>query len=853
MSAMTDDTTPVTRARRGAAARARRRTVLGAMTLILGTTAGSLAIAIEPASAVGGTPTVTSISPTSGPGAGGTSVAIHGTNLSSAITVDFAGTGATITYDTATEIKATSPGGPAGSVGVSVTTGGGTSATSPLFTYLGPTITSVTPVSGPGNGGNKVVILGTEFNGTSAVHFGSTEATSFSSSSTKIIAVVPLGTGGSVPISVTTPGGSTTWGGGQYSYLPPTISSLTPTSGPGGGGAKVTIHGKDFQGASAVTFAGTEAASYSVNAAGTAITAYSPAETAGAADVEVTTPGGDSSATPATYTFLAPIVTKVSPATGAGNGGTTVTIKGANLTGATAVDFGSEAGAIESVSAKLITVISPAGSGTVYVTVITPGGTSTTSPTTQFTYTGGSTPVDASNYSVACSGVSGSVSFTPGLSSSGPDSGTETYQLSATLSDCTATPTMGGTPVTVHGGVVTGTLTDQLGSSCLSLVNNNQSLELTGDINIDWSTTPSLVSQDSVVAINSAEFSIPTDGTDPLSFQMPSDTQAAVTGSFTAGNGGVDTIARVDSGDTLGELFESCVGGATTTTMPLAGGVFDLGSPPSSITVEGGSGGIGSGYALDGGQLDYNAIGQFGSQQLDLSQVTSWSVSNASIATQATCDESFLTYPPTCFNLSNDGPLSVSATWEGVTGTSAPVTVVTILQLNYIGNLPDAELNSPYDLSLDITGGAEPYMVSATGLPTGLSVDNTTDPPSITGTPEVGGTFEPDITVTDASGQSTGGFYLLSVDCSGFCVTPTQLPGGSSGNYYDQFITASGGTGPYTYTAVYGLPGWATLNPTTGELSGTPTTDANYEMVVEVTDSSSPTPQTLYWLYSFET
>ena len=83
-------------------------------------------------------PTVSSISPTTGPTAGGTSVTITGTNLGSASAVKFGTESATITSNTATQIVATSPSHTtAEAVHVTVTTAGGTSATSAAdqFTY----------------------------------------------------------------------------------------------------------------------------------------------------------------------------------------------------------------------------------------------------------------------------------------------------------------------------------------------------------------------------------------------------------------------------------------------------------------------------------------------------------------------------------------------------------------------------------------------------------------------------------------------------------------------------------------------------------------------------------------------
>jgi len=84
------------------------------------------------------TPTVTAVSPANGSSAGGTSVTITGTNLSSATAVKFGAVSGTITANTATSITVTSPAGSVSTVDVTVTTLGGTSATSAAdkFSYL---------------------------------------------------------------------------------------------------------------------------------------------------------------------------------------------------------------------------------------------------------------------------------------------------------------------------------------------------------------------------------------------------------------------------------------------------------------------------------------------------------------------------------------------------------------------------------------------------------------------------------------------------------------------------------------------------------------------------------------------
>ena len=86
---------------------------------------------------------------------------------------------------------------------------------------------------------------------------------------------------------------------------------------------------------------------------------------------------------------LPPTVTGISPSSGPTAGGTSVIITGANLTGATAVKFGTtNAGGFSADSATQTTAVSPAGvDGMIAdITVTTPGGTSATSTADQFTY-----------------------------------------------------------------------------------------------------------------------------------------------------------------------------------------------------------------------------------------------------------------------------------------------------------------------------------------------------------------------------------------------------------------------------------------------------------------------------------
>lgn len=85
-----------------------------------------------------GAPSVVSISPTSGPTTGGTTVTITGSGFVPGTSVDFGTTAAKkVTFVSPTKLKAVSPAEPSGSVDVTATTAAGTSATSAgdVFTF----------------------------------------------------------------------------------------------------------------------------------------------------------------------------------------------------------------------------------------------------------------------------------------------------------------------------------------------------------------------------------------------------------------------------------------------------------------------------------------------------------------------------------------------------------------------------------------------------------------------------------------------------------------------------------------------------------------------------------------------
>ena len=197
-------------------------------------------------------PTISGFSPAAG--APNSSITISGANLNEGLTnVSFGSVTASFTNVQFGQVTAlvplTATTGP-----ISLTTSNGTVSSVTNF-FLPASIASFTPNNGPP--GTPVQITGANFPGAS-VAFNGTLSTNFTvTDNAHITAEVPLGAT-SGPISIMTPAGSADTGA-QLFYLPPVITSFTPTHGLPG--TNVTIFGTNFTGFSTVQFGGLTAAS----------------------------------------------------------------------------------------------------------------------------------------------------------------------------------------------------------------------------------------------------------------------------------------------------------------------------------------------------------------------------------------------------------------------------------------------------------------------------------------------------------------------------------------------------------------------------------------------------------------
>jgi uncharacterized repeat protein (TIGR03803 family)/YD repeat-containing protein len=283
--------------------------------------------------------TVSYVSPSLG--APGSSVSIVGSGFSNP-SVSFNGIPAAITQSSATNITAIVP--PNAPPPLTLVSSG-----IPLilpFTVLKYLVSGFTPASG--SLGSSVTITGFNFIDPT-VSFNGVPAVITQSSSTSITATVPLGAT-SGPLNVVSEGYTTTIG--TFSVQPFTISGFTPASG--SGGSSVTIAGFNFINPT-VSFNGVPAVI--TQSSSTSITVTVPLS-ATSGPLNITDQG--TTKTAGNFTVLSQ-ASSYSPQSG--NTGSSVTITGANLLGAT-VSFNGVQATITSNTATSITAIVPAYAST---------------------------------------------------------------------------------------------------------------------------------------------------------------------------------------------------------------------------------------------------------------------------------------------------------------------------------------------------------------------------------------------------------------------------------------------------------------------------------------------------------
>ncbi|MFF7234616.1 IPT/TIG domain-containing protein [Streptomyces sioyaensis] len=245
---------------------------------------------------------------TTNQGKPGDTVQINGTGLSTTTRVNFGSTSVTPASVTATLVTFVVPSTApcSGQVSVSVTSSAGaTSNALPFFVLATPTTTGLSVTCLSAATGGSVTLFGTNFLSGTQVGVGSVGNVAVTpTQSSQVTFTAPanpgqVGTVSTQPVTITTAGGSSTFGTTQVDYyLAPAITSVLPTSGTAGD--QITVNGTDFVGVDTVTF--TDSATATATAvfspiSGTQLVAIVPSGlAAGAGTITVHTCGGNSNA-----------------------------------------------------------------------------------------------------------------------------------------------------------------------------------------------------------------------------------------------------------------------------------------------------------------------------------------------------------------------------------------------------------------------------------------------------------------------------------------------------------------------------------------------------------------------------
>lgn len=258
-------------------------------------------------------------------------------------------------------------------------------------------IARVTPATGSLAGGTSVTVEGRGFDADARVEFFFPTAvppTSIPAGpptvvSSRILLVVtpelPAGFAATIADVVVRLGSRQAIKAQGYTYvsLPPTLSSVSPATGPVGGGTAITIAGSGFLNGVTVTIGGTAAGSV-VRVNPNTITGVTPAGGAGAANVTVTNPDLKTATLPGGFTYVGPPApTAIAPSGGPTVGGTRVTITGGGFaTGATVTVAGAAATDVLVASGSIICT-TPALPGAASATLPSAQNVVVTNPDTQ--------------------------------------------------------------------------------------------------------------------------------------------------------------------------------------------------------------------------------------------------------------------------------------------------------------------------------------------------------------------------------------------------------------------------------------------------------------------------------------
>lgn len=521
-----------------------------------------------------------------------------------------------------------------------------------------------------------------------------------------------------------------------------------------------------------------------------------------------------------------PTITGVGPSSGDVAGGTSVTIVGTNLTGATAVTFGGTSASAYTInSATSITATTPAHvSGSVDIVVTTPSGSATL--TGAFAYVAPpSIALTPGSGSGALAAATVNIAYSQAIAASG---GTAPYSYAVTSGSLPAgltlnagTGTISGTPTA--GGTVNFTITATDANSATAQASYSIAVggvptvgAVSATLNANSSANPITLNLSGGAATSVAVAAAPSHG-------IASAAGTTISYTPTPGYSGADSFtytATNASGTSAPATVTVTVWAPTLALSPatgaLAGGAIGV-AYIQTITASGGT-------APYGYEITSGALGAGLSFNTSTGTISGTPMANGIANLTITATDAYGATGSSAYSLTIGGQAPVAS------AVSATV----------------AANSSANPITLSLSGGAATSVAVASGAAHGNA---TATNMSITYTPTPGysGPDSFTYTATNASGTSSLATVTVTVSAPMLAVSPATLPNGSIGMAYSQTITASLGTAPYSYVVTSGaLPDGLALNDATGVLAGTPTAGGTANFTVTATDVHGATGAATY-------
>ncbi|MGY5346092.1 IPT/TIG domain-containing protein [Paenibacillus glucanolyticus] len=329
-------------------------------------------------------PIITSITPDKGSVIGGEEVVIVGDKFMQGATVRFGAVEAvSVQTISPTEIKAITPSGVQGTVNVTVRNPDGQYVSIPFMYTAQPTLATITPPNGPMEGGNRVVIRGTNFLAGAKVKFGDKYGAGvvFNNPSYLEVKAPASDIAGVVDVTVENPDGTFITQASGYTYIEPEVPKLeiltvTPNSGLVSGGEAVVINGNLIDREVKVYF-GDEQGTVNYYYDSNKIKVITPASSEGIVPIRLVNPNGETVVLADAYTYNPlpiappPTISGITPNSGLVSGNEALFVEGTNLEKDTKVFInGLEAKFSFYYSANRIKVLTPAAAAGTYDVVV---------------------------------------------------------------------------------------------------------------------------------------------------------------------------------------------------------------------------------------------------------------------------------------------------------------------------------------------------------------------------------------------------------------------------------------------------------------------------------------------------